>query len=140
MSEMYVSIVPKELVSDLWPLVEGYVRRATDYAFGRYAPEDVLDLIMRYDYPLWVAFKGDCIKGFVVTRIVEYPRKRCLFLEFCGGVDGFSWKASMLSMLRSWAKDNNCDSIEGAGRAGWQKVFAHDGYVPMLQHFELPID
>jgi hypothetical protein len=43
----------------------------------------------------------------------------------------------MLDVLRSWAKDNGCDGIEGAGRAGWRKVFERDGYKPIVQQFEL---
>lgn len=140
MSNIHVSLVPKEYVPDVWPVVVGYVRKALRFASGKYEPEDVLALIMEYNYPLWVAFEGNTIKGAVVTRFIEYPRKKYLFLEFCGGANGFSWKAPMLSMLRAWAKDNGCDGIEGAGRDGWQRVFRKDGYEPTLRHFEMPLE
>lgn len=140
MSELHVSLVPKDYALQVWPQVEGYVAKATKYASGKYEPEDVLDLVMQYDYPLWIAFDDAGIKGVVVTKFIQYPRKKYLFLEFCGGKDGFSWKAPMLSILRSWARDNGCDGIEGAGRDGWQRVFGRDGYVPTLRHFEMPLN
>ena len=140
MSTMSVSLVPSEYAKDVWPAVKEYVAKAVKLTSGKYEPEDVLDLVVRYKYPLWIAFDGTDIKGAVITRFIEYPRKKYLFLEFCGGQDGFSWKEPMLSVLRSWAKDNDCDGIEGAGRDGWQKVFEDDGYVPTLRHFEMPVE
>ena len=140
MSNFNISLVPVEYVDQVWPTVEPYVIKALKYASGKYQPEDVRNLVVEYGYPLWVAFDDEGIKGAVITRFIQYPRKKYLFLEFCGGRDGFSWKAPMLSVLRSWATDNDCDGIEGAGRDGWQKVFEKDGYKPTLRHFEMPLN
>lgn len=140
MSEFLVSLVPQDHIDAVWPAVEPFVVKALEYASGKYKPEDVRDLVTEYGYPLWIAFNNEGIKGMVITRFMQYPRKKYLFLEFCGGTDGFSWKAPMLSTLRSWAKDNGCDGIEGAGREGWQKVFESDGYRRTLVHFEMPLN
>lgn len=140
MNDYTISLVPTEYIDRVWPTVEPYVAKALKYASGKYEPEDVRALVVEYGYPLWIAFNGDGIKGAVVTRFIQYPRKKYLFLEFCGGQDGFSWKAPMLEVLRSWAKDNGCDGIEGAGRDAWQRVFRDEGYERTLQHFELPLD
>lgn len=139
MSKYQISLVPVEYVDGVWGAVEPYLKKALKYASGKYEPSDVYSLVTDYGYPLWVAFDDEGIKGAVITRFVQYPRKKYLFLEFCGGRDGFSWKAPMLDVLRSWAKDNGCDGIEGAGRAGWRKVFEEDGYKPTVQHFELGV-
>lgn len=139
MSKYTVSLVPVEYVDQVWGTIEPYLKKALKYAVGKYEPEDVYSLVVDYGYPLWVAFDDEGIKGAVITRFVQYPRKKYLFLEFCGGRDGFSWKAPMLDVLRSWAKDNGCDGIEGAGRAGWRKVFEKDGYKPTVQQFELGV-
>lgn len=140
MSEYKISLVPTEYIDRVWPTVEPYVAKALKYASGKYEPEDVRNLVVEYGYPLWIAFNDDGIKGAVITRFMQYPRKKYLFLEFCGGQDGFSWKAPMLEVLRSWAKDNGCDGIEGAGRDAWQKVFKDEGYKRTLQHFEMPLE
>jgi hypothetical protein len=140
MSDMNISIVPAEYVDRVWPEVAPYVDKALKYASGKYEPGDVHELVIRFGYPLWIAFDDEGIKGAVITRFIQYPRKKYLFLEFCGGRDGFSWKAPMLKVLRSWAKDNGCDGIEGAGRDAWQRVFKGDGYQRTLQHFEMPLN
>jgi hypothetical protein len=138
-SEYNISLVPVDYVDQVWGTVEPYLKKALKYTVGKYEPEDVRSLVVDYGYPLWIAFDDEGIKGAVITRFIQYPRKKYLFLEFCGGRDGFSWKAPMLDVLRSWAKDNGCDGIEGAGRAGWRKVFEKDGYKPIVQHFELGV-
>jgi hypothetical protein len=116
------------------------VRDAVAHSQGKYETEDVLALVLEYDYPLWIAFDGDDIKGAVITRFIDYPRKRYLSLEMCGGKDSAEWKKPMLDMLRNWAKDNKCAAIEAHGRVGWERVFRDEGYKSTLQSFELPLD
>jgi hypothetical protein len=133
-----VSAVPKEHVLAVWPQAEPYVKLATDLTCGRFEPEDVLDQLIDDKYLLWIAFDGTDVKGAVVTTIIHYPRKRYLYLMFCGGEDGFAWKEEMLKVLRCWAYDNQCDGIEANGRLGWAKIFKADGYKSLWQLFELP--
>ena len=136
---MKVSLVPEEFAISIWPQVRGHLARAAAETNGRYNEADVLDLITDYHYLLWIAFDESDIKGAVVTCFNEYPRKKYLHLMFCGGDEGMTWKNEMLATLRSWAKDNDCDGIEGFGRLGWERIFRDDGYTPSLRSFELPL-
>jgi hypothetical protein len=137
---MQVSAVPAEYVKQVWPDVIEYMQGAADYTYGRYDVEDILDSITDYDFTLWIAFKEAGIKGAVVTSFIDYPRKRMLCMQFCGGVELEQWQAPMLELLQRWAKDNDCDGIESTGRVGWSKVFKSDGYKPLWQTYELPVD
>lgn len=136
---MKVIAVLQEDIVKVWPEVEGYMRDAVSYTNGRYEAEDVLGLLYK-GRVLWIASDDSGIKGAVVTCLNQYPRKRYLFLEFCGGEDGYTWKSDMLRTLQSWAKDTQCDGIEGGGRLGWERIFKLDGYVSGLRHFELPME
>lgn len=138
---MQVSLVPKDHVLAAWPHISEHMRRAAEYTGGRYLPDDVLSLVMDLDYLLWVAFDSSGqIKGAVVTGVIEYPRRKCLHLMFCGGEDGDSWKMPMLTTLQRWAKETGCEGIEALGRFGWQKIFKREGYNVLGQVFELPVD
>ena len=137
---MQVSAVPAEYVKQVWPDVKEYMQGAADYTYGRYDVEDILDSVTDYDFTLWIAFNEAGIKGAVVTSFIDYPRKRMLCMQFCGGVDLEQWQAPMLELLQRWAKDNDCDGIESTGRVGWSKVFKSDGYKPLWQTYELPVD
>jgi hypothetical protein len=135
---MQVSAVPAEYVKQVWPDVVEYLRGAAEYTHGRYEVEDILDSITDYDYTLWIAFNEEGIKGAVVTNFSDYPRKRMLCMQFCGGTQLDLWKGPMLSLLQKWAFDNDCDGVEATARLGWSKIFKSDGHKPLWQTFELP--
>lgn len=137
---MQVSAVPAEYVKEVWPDVTEYMQGAADYTYGRYEVSDILDLITDYDYTLWIAFNEEGIKGAVVTNFSDYPRKRMLCMQFCGGVQVNTWQGPMLELLQRWSRDNDCDGIESTGRTGWSKIFKSDGYKPLWQTYELPVD
>lgn len=135
-----VSLVPPNMVNLIWPRVEAYLDRSAYYTYGRYTVDDIKDAITDYDHHLWVAFddvSGD-IKGAVVTNIVTYPRKKCLSMVFCGGVDVRTWKDPMISMLQAWAFDSGCETIECTGRPGWAKILSANGHTAVWHTFEIP--
>jgi hypothetical protein len=138
-TETHISVVPKEHVPHVWEQVIPYIAGAADYTNGRYEPDDVYDLIMQYDYLLWIAFNDDGICGAVVTYFGAYPRKRTLNVMFLGGEQGWAWKQPMLDTLNRWAADNECETIEASGRPGWTRVLRNDGFTPLWQTFELPV-
>lgn len=133
-----VTLIPREHVSEVWPLVKDYLAEAAKYTHGRYEVDDIYDAIMDYDHMLWIAFDEEKIKGAVVTNFANYPKKKYLVMSFCGGVELDQWKDSMLKLLQHWAFDNHCDGIEATARIGWTKIFKDDGHVPLWQTFQLP--
>lgn len=137
---IHVSFVPKEHIRTVWADIEPHMEKAAEYTYGRYTADDILDSMLQYDFDLWIAFnEGQHILGIVVTRFIQYPRKKYLDLVFLGGDEGFTWKDPMLKTLQHWAYDNHCDGIESAGRLGWSRVFKADGYKMLWQTYELPI-
>lgn len=138
-SEMHVSVVPKEHVPQVWAQVEPFMQGAADYTNGRYETPDVYDLIMQYDYLLWIAFDDSGIRGAVVTFFGAYPRKRTLNVMFLGGEDAGAWKQPMFEVLNRWASENQCVTIEASGRPGWARFLRDDGFTPLWQTFELPV-
>ena len=135
---MYVSMVPKDHVDQVWSEVTPHLAKAAEYTFGTYEVDDIYDAIMDYDYDLWIAFDGEGIKGAVVTKFAHYPRKKYLDMVFTGGENLKDWKDPMLKLLQHWAYDNQCDGIESTGRPGWAKVFANDGHRVVWHTYELP--
>lgn len=131
-------MVPKDHVLNVWSQVRPHVAKGVEYSYGRFETDDVLDMLLEQDFILWIAFDASGIKGIVVTNFAVYPRKKYLYLTFCGGEDGFEWKTQMLKLLQHWAYDNGCDGIEAAGRLGWAKIFKNDGYKMIHQIFEMP--
>lgn len=137
---MQVSIVPVEYLPTVWPQVEGYLKGAADYTYGRYTVEDIKQGLLTKPQQLWIAFDDRKIYGAVVTSFTQYPSMVALDMVFTGGIDLPKWKAPMLEMLQRFAKDNGCSIIESYGRPGWEKVFKDDGFKTRFVFYELPVE
>lgn len=136
---MEVSLVPPQLIDGLWARIFPHLSKASEYTFGRYEPEDILEFVVSGDAHLWVVFDEEAVVGITVTRFWQYPRKKCLDMVFIGGDEGFSWKDPMLEILQRWARDNGCEAIESSGRVGFARAFKDDGYKMLWQVYELPV-
>lgn len=144
---MIVSAVPPERIYECWPYVQDFMRKAADYTYGRFHEDDIYDVVSQRAYHnLWVAYEMESeseppkFYGAVVTGINDYPNKRTLVMHFCGGEDIHRWKDPMLALLRRWAADAHCSSIEFTGRKGWVKLFAGDGNKLQWVTCELPLE
>lgn len=135
---MQVSLVPPNMVISLYPKLAKHLQRAADYTFGRYEPEDIVELVSSGRAQLWVAIDDEVVNGLAVTHAITYPRKKCLEVIFISGEELCKWRAPMLQMLQHWAYDSGCSCIESSGRPGFSRVFKSDGYRLLWQVFELP--
>lgn len=134
-----VSLIPPQYVDSCWSKIEGFIQKAAKYTYGRYTTDNIYDMVVEGDYQLWVAVEDAQFKGAVVTNIITYPQKKVLGMQFCGGEELVKWKQPMLDLLRRFAKDVGCESIESTGRPGWAKVFQNDGYKATWVTYELPL-
>lgn len=135
-----VSLVPTEYTDTCWEKIEKFIDKAAKYTYGRYTTSNIYDLVKEADYQLWVAYDGGVFKGVVVTNIINYPQRKLLGMQFCGGEELDTWKPQMLDLLKRFARDSGCEAIESTGRPGWAKVFQNDGYKATWVTYELPIE
>lgn len=135
-----VTLIPTEAVGRVWKSVEPLMQKASEYTYGRFEAIDILDGLFKGEQLLWIAFDDANVYGAVVTEVYQYPRMRALMMHFVGGEKLAEWKAPMLSLLRKYAKDNNCSVLESYGRAGWGKIFKDDGYTSRFVFYEIPVE
>jgi hypothetical protein len=137
---MKISAILQDDVEQVWSLIHGYMEGAAKYTYGRYTVDDIKSsFINNSNQQLWIAY-DDKIYGAVITEIIQYPQMRALIMHFTGGIELSKWKDEMLSVLRSFAKDANCQTIESFGRTGWKKVFSKDGFKSKFMFYELPVE
>jgi len=137
---MFVSaVIPKDY--DLvWNQISDYMEGAAKYTHGRFNLQDIKDGLYKNKWQLWIAFDENKIYGAVITEVIQYPRLNALILHFTGGTQLKLWKDDMLFLLRRFASDNGCKTIESYGRIGWKKVFEKDGFKSKFMFYELPIE
>ena len=137
---MNVSLVPPEYINDVWDTVKVFLKPAIEVTNGRFMLYDIYGLSQMGRYQLWIAFDDDRqIMGCEVTTVTNYPSKRVLTSLFTGGNDIRSWRNQMIDVITKFAKDQDCEAIEGHGREGWIKLLEPYGVKRGLTMFEKDI-
>ena len=123
---MRLAIVPPENLGLVWQKVEPFLSPAIDQSGGRYTVDSTRSAITKQDMQLWIAFteEGEILAA-MTSSIQVYPSKTMLAVVHCGGRMMGAWLHSM-SQVEAWAKEQGCEGVEIAGRAGW--AIALPGY------------
>ena len=117
--ELTFGCVPIPLVDMLWPDVEKLLTRSLDTAKGKFDLESVRTSILSGELVLWLVLDGDVPVAAITTRIIVYPRRRALALDWIGGSRMKEWLPMAMETMRAHAKRNDCEHIEGYGRKAW---------------------
>lgn len=92
---------------------------------GTHTVEDLIRQIAEGDAQLhWLR------NSAIVTEINDTPRKRvCHFWLATGDLDDV---LALSEMVLEWAKRMGCTQATLAGRRGWERVLASEGWTPAL--------
>jgi hypothetical protein len=66
----------------------------------------------------------------MTTRVIEYPERKALAMDFIGGSRMKEWLPEAQRTLEKFAKDNNCLHLEGYGRKAWKRWLDKYGWKP----------
>jgi len=125
---MDISLVPAEYVLQEWSRVRGYLEPAIARSKGRWTMEHLCGACCSGRAHLWVAFDGDEVYGALTTELTYYPARKVLAMHFIGGKEFDLWYPEMLETISRFAKDNDCDGLEGVARFGFWKYLKHNGF------------
>lgn len=92
---------------------------------GTHAMEDVLAQIERGDAQAW--HEGESV---IVTEVHLTPRKKLLHFWLAAGELDEVVRLSHRAL--AWGKGMGCEMATLAGRRGWEKVLATEGWEPKL--------
>lgn len=117
-------LVPVDEVGLVWSSVAPVLAKAIGRDDGRRSLHSVLRQLVSGDNQLWVV--GESL-GVVVTAILHYPHRRVLRVEWLAGERFDEW-AHLIGVLEDWAREQQCSSVEIAGRMGLARVFRKFGF------------
>lgn len=133
-------LVPTEEVGGAaWVLAVPFLKRAVARDDGRRSLHSILQQLVNGQNQLWLVSTADEPTGdgrwvrigetigVVVTAILIYPHKRVLKVEWLAG-ERFSEWAHLISVLEDYAREQDCSSVEIAGRMGFARVFKNFGF------------
>jgi len=134
---MHIKQIPPQYVSLVWPVIKAFVDKSAKYSGDRTESEDIRQDCENGTVFLWVAHDDNHdTHGFVTGQFLDYPGMKVLALQFTGGVKLKSWASDMWNTLESFARDNGCSKIEGAGRIGWLRFMKQFGCTPAFYIYE----
>ena len=136
------SPIPKDCAYTIWPQVAKVLMRSVATAEGKYEVDDLLDCILKDELVLWVVLdtNNDEIIAAITTRIIEYPERRALAMDFIGGTRMKEWLPEAQSTIVQFANDNNCSHLEGYGRKAWSRWLKKYGWEPDYIAYRMEIN
>ena len=128
---MRVSLVPTEAVGHVWKDVDRVLKKAVATVDNKAEMIDILDGIYDGTYVLWVVIdeKDDVIAAFT-TRLIVYPQRKALALDWVGGTRMKEWEDQLIDTMRRYANELDCSHLEGYGRKGWGRALKKYGFYP----------
>tara|TARA_R110001632_G_scaffold69471_2_gene162518 strand:+ start:504 stop:929 length:426 start_codon:yes stop_codon:yes gene_type:complete len=126
-----ISLVPSEAVRHVWKDVEKVLKKSVATAQGKSETIDVLAGILTGIYVLWVVMdEEDSIIAAFTTRLLVYPQRKALALDFVGGTRMKEWNDQLIDTMRKYANELGCSHLEGYGRKAWGRSLKKYGFYP----------
>lgn len=128
---MKVSLVPSKAVRHVWKDVEKILKKSVATAKDKSNTIDVLAGILNGVYVLWVVMdEEDSIIAAFTTRLLVYPQRKALALDFVGGTRMKEWNDQLIDTMRKYANELECSHLEGYGRKAWGRSLQKYGFYP----------
>ena len=109
--------VPKEDLHIIWNEIEPLIKKALDDC---YTTDDILKGLVFEKFQLFISWENK-VESAVITEVAQYPQKKILRYFLAGGNNINNWLEPIQKKIEKFAKLNNCNSIEVAGRKGWAR-------------------
>lgn len=103
---------------------------AVETSKGKFSIDDIRGEIGRGDLVLWVILSNKTPVAFYTTRLIEYPNRRAMAVDWLGGSKILSWRDAALDEMEKHARANNCQHLEGYGRLAWGRMLKRRGWEP----------
>ena len=91
---MICTAVPLEATDIVWGDVSSMLNKAIQTSGGKYHIDDIYNHIKEGYYNLWLIIdekKDEKVIAAITTRLIEYPNRRALAMDWVGGERMSEW-------------------------------------------------
>lgn len=138
--KFHIVPVPKEHLDSAWPAASLELAKATNISRGKFSVEDIYTGILNDMYVLWVILENATVVAAFTTRLIKYPNRQAMALDWVGGQRMSEWLPQGIRAIKAHAKANNCAAIEGYGRSAWGRWLAKYGFEPEYIAYKMELD
>lgn len=123
---MIVTLIPRDEIQFVWPLVEPFLKKSVARTKGRVEVEDIFIDLLKGKQTLWVGFEKDItkdIKWCSTISVFNYPSGvRIACMQHLSGNGFFEWVEEGFSILKEYAREQQCERFEMFGRKGFEET------------------
>jgi len=127
---MMITAVPIEGVDIVWEDAKRVLHKSVNTSAGKFEVEDLKQELKQGQLVLWLVMDGSEILAALTSRVIEYPGRRAMALDWVGGKHMRKWLPLVLNTLQKYATDCECKHIEGYGRKAWGRILQKYGWQP----------
>ncbi len=141
---MIFTAIPREALDVVWQDVASMLAKAVATSNGKFHIDDIYRDIENGTYSLWLAIdkelEGNKVVAGITTRIIAYPNKKSLAMDWIGGNRMSEWMPLAMEKLTKFAQDCDCCALEGYGRKAWGRVLKKYNWKPDYIAYKMEID
>ena len=127
---MMITAVPIEGVDIVWEDAKRVLHKSVNTSAGKFEVEDLKQELKQGQLVLWLVMDGSEVLAALTSRVIEYPGRRAMALDWVGGKHMRKWLPLVLNTLQKYATDCECKHIEGYGRKAWGRILQRYGWQP----------
>jgi hypothetical protein len=127
---MMITAVPMEGVDIVWDDVTKVLKKSVATSAGKFEIEDLKKDVKEGVLVLWLIMDGREVVAALTSRVMEYPGRRAMALDWVGGTQMKKWLPLALNTLQKYATDCECKHLEGYGRKAWGRILQKYGWQP----------
>jgi|TARA_R100001440_G_scaffold946_1_gene3112 hypothetical protein len=127
---MIITSVPKEGLDIVWEDVIRVLTKSIETSKGKFRIEDIYRDVESGYLGLWLIMDGRKTIAAITTRIIEYPNRKAMAMDWIGGSRMREWLPIAMKTLSKFSKENGCSHLEGYGRKAWSRWLQPYGWEP----------
>lgn len=139
-TDVHISAIHPELIGSIWPSVVELLEPSVETTKGKFSISDVLVGVLSGELVMWMVWSDNKPVAFYTTRIVEYPQRRAMAMDWVGGKNIRSWMHKALDEMEAHARRNKCEHLEGFGREGWGRLLKRRGWKPEYIAYRMELE
>lgn len=126
--KMFVSIVNKEDLERVWPVVAPYLDKACRRSGGRRTLEQCVKHLLTGFWQLWICYEEDgTVYCAAISTINVYENHKSINCLLMGGNQLKKWYHLLAGAIEQFGRDNGCTRAETVCRLGLVDTIRNDG-------------
>lgn len=134
-----IHAVHPQLLDVVWADVTRLVEASVETSRGKFTLDAIRTALEAGDLVLWMVLKSGMPVAVYTTRVIAYPQRRGLAVDWVGGTGIFSWLDAVQKAVEQHARRNGCTHIEGFGRAAWGRLLRRYGWEPEYTAYRMEL-